>query len=87
MPLTSAPLYCMQWSCQQIEAHESYILNVGAVRQLYYCPDCKSYFSETQTTPLAHLKLYLSFGAFVERPIVEFHIDGAGRSPGARVNW
>jgi hypothetical protein len=33
---------------------------VGTVRQLYYCPDCKSYFSETQNTPLAHLKTPIS---------------------------
>jgi hypothetical protein len=30
------------------------------VRQLYYCPDCKGYFSETYNTPLANLKTPLS---------------------------
>lgn len=56
MPLTHAPLYCMQRGCQQIEAHKSYPLKAGTVRQLYYCSDCKNYFSETQNTPRAHLK-------------------------------
>jgi hypothetical protein len=60
MPLTYAPLYCIQWGCQQIEAHKSYTLKVGTVRQLYYCPDCKGYFSETQTTHLVHLKTPIS---------------------------
>jgi hypothetical protein len=30
------------------------------VRQLYYCPECKGYFSETHSTPLANLKTPLS---------------------------
>ena len=60
MPLTHAPLYCMQCGCQRIESHKSYTLKAGTVRQLYYCPDCKSYFSETQNTPLAHLKTPIS---------------------------
>jgi transposase-like protein len=60
MPLTHVPLYCMQCGCQQIKSHKSYTLKVGTIRQLYYCPDCKSYFSETQNTPLAHLKTPIS---------------------------
>jgi len=30
------------------------------VRPLYYCPECKGYFSETPNTPLANLKTPLS---------------------------
>ena len=30
------------------------------MRRLYYCPDCKGYFSETYNTPLASLKTPLS---------------------------
>jgi hypothetical protein len=47
-------------SCQQIEAHKSYTVKAGNVRQLYYCPECKEYFSETHNTPLANLKTPLS---------------------------
>ena len=60
MPLTSTPLYCPEWGCQQIKAHKSYPVKAGGVRQLYYCPDCKGYFSETHNTPLANLKTPLS---------------------------
>ena len=72
MSLTPAPLYCMQWGCQQVEAHKSYTLNVGAVRQLYYCPDCKSYFSETPTTPLAHLKTPISRSVLILQSLNEW---------------
>ena len=60
MSLTSTPLYCPKWGCQQIEAHKSYPVKAGGVRQLYYCPECKGYFSETPNTPLANLKTPLS---------------------------
>jgi transposase-like protein len=60
MSLTPTPLYCPECSCQQIEAHKSYTVKAGNVRQLYYCPDCKGYFSETYNTPLANLKTPLS---------------------------
>jgi hypothetical protein len=42
MSLTSTPLYCPEWGCQQIEAHKSYTVKAGGVRQLYYCPECGS---------------------------------------------
>jgi transposase-like protein len=48
MSLTSTPLYCPECGCQQIEAHKSYTVKAGGVCQLYYCPECKGYFSETQ---------------------------------------
>src|SRR3954468_2662620 len=60
MLLTPTPLYCPECGCQQIEAHKSYPVKAGGVRQLYYCPDCKRYFSETYNTPLANLKTPLS---------------------------
>ena len=60
MSLTPTPLYCPECGCQQIEAHKSYTVKAGNVRQLYYCPDCKGYFSETYNTPLANLKTPLS---------------------------
>jgi transposase-like protein len=60
MSLTSTPLYCPECGCQQIEAHKSYPVKAGGVRQLYYCPECKGYFSETHNTPLANLKTPLS---------------------------
>lgn len=60
MSLTSTPLYCPECGCQQIEAHKSYPVKAGGVRQLYYCPECKGYFSETPNTPLANLKTPLS---------------------------
>ena len=60
MSLTPTPLYCPEWGCQQIEVHKSYTVKAGNVRQLYYCPDCKGYFSETYNTPLANLKTPLS---------------------------
>jgi len=60
MSLTPTPLYCPECGCQQIEAHKSYTVKAGNVRQLYYCPDCKGYFSETSNTPLANLKTPLS---------------------------
>jgi transposase-like protein len=52
-------------SAQQVNPLVSRILGdtklkAGTVRQLYYCPDCKSYFSETQNTALAHLKTPIS---------------------------
>ena len=60
MSLTPTPLYCPEWGCQQLEAHKSFPVKAGGVRQLYYCPDCKGYFSETHNTPLANLKTPLS---------------------------
>ena len=60
MSLTPTPLYCPECGCQQIEAHKSYTVKAGGVRQLYYCPECKGYFSETHNTPLANLKTPLS---------------------------
>jgi transposase-like protein len=60
MPLTQAPLYCLECHCQQIEAHKSYTLKEGTVRQLYSCPECKRYFSETQNTSLAYLRTPIS---------------------------
>jgi transposase-like protein len=60
MSLTSTPLYCPGCDCQQIEAHKSYTVKAGGVRRLYYCPECKEYFSETHNTPLANLKTPLS---------------------------
>jgi transposase-like protein len=60
MSLTSTPLYCPGCDCQQIEAHKSYTVKAGGVRQLYYCPECKGYFSETHNTPLVNLKTPLS---------------------------
>jgi transposase-like protein len=60
MSLTSTPLYCPECGCQQIEAHKSYPVKAGGVRQLYYCPECKGHFSETHNTPLANLKTPLS---------------------------
>jgi len=60
MSLTPMPLYCPECGCQQIEAHKSYPVKAGGVRQLYYCPECKGYFSETPNTPLANLKTPLS---------------------------
>jgi transposase-like protein len=60
MSLTSTPLYCPECSCQQIEAHKSYTVKAGGGGQLYYCPECKEYFSETHNTPLVNLKTPLS---------------------------
>jgi actin-related protein len=60
MSLTPTLLYCSECGCQQIEAHKSYTVKAGGVRRLYYCPDCKGYFSETHNTPLANLKTPLS---------------------------
>jgi transposase-like protein len=60
MSLTPTPLYCPECGCHQIEAHKSYTVKAGGVRRLYYCPDCKGYFSETHNTPLANLKTPLS---------------------------
>ena len=60
MSLTPTPLYCPECGCQQIEAHKSYTLKGGAVRQLYRCPECQHCFSETHDTPLANLKTPLS---------------------------
>jgi transposase-like protein len=60
MSLTPMPLYCPECGCQQIEAHKSYPVKAGGVRRLYYCPECKEYFSETHNTPLANLKTPLS---------------------------
>jgi hypothetical protein len=60
MSLTPTPLYCSEWGYQQIEAHKSYPVKAGGVRRLYYCPECKGYFSETPNTPLANLKTPLS---------------------------
>ena len=60
MSLTPTPLYCPECGCHQIEAHKSYPVKAGGVRRLYYCPDCKGYFSETPNTPLANLKTPLS---------------------------
>jgi transposase-like protein len=60
MSLTPTLLYCSECGCQQIEAHKSYTVKAGGVRQLYYCPECKGYFSEIHHTPLANLKTPLS---------------------------
>ncbi len=60
MSLTPTPLDCSECGCQQIETHKSYTVKAGGVRRLYYCPDCKGYFSETYNTPLANLKTPLS---------------------------
>lgn len=47
MSLTPTPLYCSECGCQQIEARKSYTVKAGGIRRLYYCPECKGYFSET----------------------------------------
>ncbi len=60
MSLTQVPLYCLPCGCQQIEAHKSYPVKGGTIRQLYYCLGCRSYFSETQNTALANLKTPIS---------------------------
>ena len=44
MSLTSTPLYCPGCGCQQIEAHKSYPVKAGGVRQLYYCPGMQGIF-------------------------------------------
>jgi transposase-like protein len=60
MSLTPTLPYCSKWDCQQLKTRKSYTVKAGGVRRLYYCPDCKRYFSETHNTPLANLKTPLS---------------------------
>ena len=51
MPLTFAPLYCMQWSCQQIEAHKSYTLNVGPSASSITARTARAIFRRLKTLP------------------------------------
>ena len=63
MPLQQ--LRCPECNAENLSLHTTYIVGTGEQRQLYHCPDCGAYFSETKNTPLAGLRTPLSYIAVV----------------------
>jgi len=54
-------LHCPECNAEDFDSYTTYTVGTGEQRQIYYCPDCGAYFSETKNTPLAGLRRPLSF--------------------------
>ena len=53
-------LHCPECNAENFDKHTTYTVGTGEQRQIYYCPNCGAYFSETKNTPLAGLRTPLS---------------------------
>jgi transposase-like protein len=56
---------CPECNSDHFRLHTTYTVLNGEQRELYHCPDCDTYFSETKNTPLAGLRRPLNFIAMV----------------------
>jgi transposase-like protein len=54
-------LHCPECNAENFDSHTTYTVATGEQRQIYHCPDCGAYFSETKNTPLAGLRTPLSY--------------------------
>jgi transposase-like protein len=72
--------HCPECNSENFKRHTGYTLKNGEARQIYYCWDCDSYFSETKNTPLAGLKTPISRMAL----ILEAINDGMGLNAACR---
>lgn len=72
--------HCPECNSQNFKRHTGYILKNGETREIYYCWECDSYFSETKNTPLARLKTPISRMAL----ILEAINDGLGLNAACR---
>lgn len=52
--------HCSECNSENFKRHTGYTLKNGETREIFYCRDCDSYFSETKNTPLAGLKTPIS---------------------------
>lgn len=51
---------CPTCAGENFDPHTTYTVQNGEQRQIYYCPDCGNYFSQTKNTPLEKLRTPLS---------------------------
>jgi transposase-like protein len=58
--MQSQQLRCPECNAENFGLHTTYTVGTGEQRQLYHCPNCDTYFSETKNTPLAGLRTPLS---------------------------
>jgi transposase-like protein len=63
--------YCPECNSKNFKRHTGYTLKNGEAREIFYCQDCDSYFSETKNTPLAGLKTLVSRMALILEAINE----------------
>lgn len=60
MPFPGNTHQCPDCGSPKIRAHKKYQIQTGEERQLYYCDECKTYFSETKHTFLFGLRTSVS---------------------------
>ena len=72
--------HCPECNSENFKRHTSYTLKKGEPREIFYCRDCETYFSETKNTPLARLKTPISRMAL----ILEAINDGMGLNAACR---
>jgi transposase-like protein len=51
---------CPTCTGENFRPHTTYTVKNGEERQIYYCPECKDYFSQTKNTPMEKLRTPLS---------------------------
>lgn len=51
---------CPTCEGENFSPHTTYTVKNGEEREIYYCPDCDSYFSQTKNTPMENLRTPLS---------------------------
>jgi transposase-like protein len=54
--MTLTHLRCPYCNGKNVEEQSTYTIKCGAPRTMYYCSSCERSFSETRSTPIAHLK-------------------------------
>ena len=55
--MSFSPGHCPECNSENFKRHTGYTLKNGETREIYYCWDCDSYFSETKNTPLAGFRI------------------------------
>ena len=61
--------HCPKCNSENFKRHTGYTLKNGEPREIFYCRDCDTYFSETKNTPLAGLKTPVSRMALIAEAI------------------
>ena len=54
--MTLTHIRCPYCHGKNVEEQSTYTIKCGAPRTMYYCSSCERSFSETRSTPIAHLK-------------------------------
>ena len=54
--MTLTHIRCPYCKGKNVEEQRTYTIKCGAPRTMYYCSSCERSFSETSSTPIAHLK-------------------------------